>query len=169
MRRQRILGHWHPLTLYGRAQRGRILAARWPRDPDRLAEIAKVMFETLDVTQRDLGDSHLGILAGKKWYAEVLMLQGRLDEAELYLREACNKDKYSEASDIDGEHQDRIWHVWEPVQLLESRGNLEEAWNLCRELEVNIQHVGGHGLGPGHRFNKRLLQKMDALEMRLGV
>ncbi|KAK1638690.1 hypothetical protein BDP81DRAFT_514015 [Colletotrichum phormii] len=168
-RRQRIFGQFHPLTLYGRAQRGRILATRSHQDPDKLAEIAKMMLETLKIAQSDLGDSHLGVLAGQKWYAEVLILQGRLNEAENYLRKACDKDKYSDASDIDGEHPDRIWHVWELVQLLQRKGNLTEALELCRELQANIQTVGGHGLGPRHRFNKRLLQRIEMLEAQLGA
>ncbi|KAI8279050.1 hypothetical protein K4K60_005834 [Colletotrichum sp. SAR11_57] len=124
-----------------RAQRGRIRAARWWQDQQILSEISEMMSKTLKVAQsiEELGDSHLGVLAGKKWYAEVLMLQGRLDEAEKYLREACDKNKYSEASDIDGEHPDRIWHVWELVQLLERKGSLDEALRLCRELEANIK------------------------------
>ncbi|KAI8173249.1 hypothetical protein KHU50_004760 [Colletotrichum sp. SAR 10_65] len=166
-RRETIFGRRHPLTLYGRAQRGRILAARWRQDQKRLSEISEMMFDTLNIAQENLGDSHLGVLAGKKWYAEVLILQDRLDEAEKYLHAACDKDKYAEASDIDGEHPDRIWHVWELVQLLERKGRLDEAFKLCRELEANIKIVGGHGLGPNHRFNKRLLQKIEALEIRL--
>ena len=168
-RREQILGKWHPYTLYGRAQRDRILAVRWQQDSDRLAEIAQRMFETLEVAQRDLGDSHVGVLAGKKWYAEVLILQGRLDEAETYLRQACDKRKYADASDIDGEHPDRIWSVWELAQLLDRAGKSEEALKLCRELEVSIKEVGGHGLGPTHRFNKVLLEKIEVLEDRLGA
>jgi tetratricopeptide (TPR) repeat protein len=168
-RRQRILGRWHPYTLYGQAQRGRILAARWREDPAQLAEAAKLMSKTLEVARRDLGDGHLGVLAGKKWYAEVLMLQGRLNEAETYLREASNKELYAKASDIDGEHPDRIMHVWELDQCLECKGDYEEALGLCRELEINILHVGGHGLGPNHRFNARLVQKIEALKLRLGI
>ncbi|KAK1476161.1 hypothetical protein CCUS01_05265 [Colletotrichum cuscutae] len=168
-RRERMFSRSHPLTLYGRAQQGRVLAARYHQNPDKLAEIAKMMFETLEIAQKNLGDSHLGVLAGQKWYAEVLIQQGRLDEAEDYLRKACDKDKYADASDMDGEHPDRIWHVWELVQLLERKGNLTEALELCRELEANIQTVGGHGLGPSHRFNKRLLQRIGVLETQIGA
>lgn len=166
-RRQQILGRHHPYTLYGQAQRGRIRAERWRDDPAELAEVARIMRKTLEVARRDLGDGHLGVLAGKKWFAEVLMLQGALGEAERLLREATDKRQYAKASDIDGEHPDRIIHVWQLVLCLERMGRNREALELCRELKVNIPRVGGHGLGSKHRFNARLEKKTVELEGKL--
>lgn len=166
-RRRQIQGRHHPYTLYSQAQRGRIMAARWRDDPEKLAEVAQAMQTTLEVARRDLGDGHLGVLAGKKWVAEVLMLQGSLEAAERLLREATDKRQYAKASDIDGEHPDRIMHVWQLVQCLERMGRTREALDLCRELEVNIPRVGGHGLGAKHRFNARLAQEIAALEGKL--
>jgi hypothetical protein len=89
---------------------------------------------------------------------------GRLDRAEEYLRESCDKDKYAEASDIDGEHVDRIGHVWALIKCLDKNGKRDEALALCRELEHNIPLVGGHGLGAKHKFNEGLMEKIRDLE-----
>ncbi|KAK6189356.1 hypothetical protein LQW54_013351 [Pestalotiopsis sp. IQ-011] len=166
-RRERILGRWHPVTLWGRAHHGRIVASRWQHDPERLAAAADMLFKTLEVARRDLGDGHLGVAAGKMWYAEVLTLQGRLEEAERYLREAVNKDQYFKASDADGEHVDRIWHVWALIQCLELRGKYQEAIDLCDEMKENLGSIGGHGLGLEHRINRRLDEKIGGLKLRL--
>lgn len=53
--------------------------------------------------------------AGKKGVAKVPMLQGSLEQAEKLLRDATNKKEHHKASDIDGEHNDRIMHVWQLV------------------------------------------------------
>ncbi|KAK2046108.1 hypothetical protein LZ31DRAFT_220950 [Colletotrichum somersetense] len=109
-------------------------------------------------------DGHLGVLSDKWWCADVLILQGRVDWAEVYMRAACDRVKYAEASDIDGEHPDRLWHTWELVQLLERKGRLEEALTLCHELVINLQTVGGYRLGPSHRINTQVLQKIETLK-----
>lgn len=168
-RREKILGRGHPYTLYGKAQFGRIMATRGYQDGDvqRLDKAEKLMKEIITAARRDLGDDHLGVLAGKKWYAEVLMMQGNFTDAEVYLREASDKDQYAKASDIDGEHPDRIFHVWMLVKCLEKKGDLKEALVLCRELEVSIPLVGGHGLGAKHKFNLDLSEKIKVLEKRL--
>lgn len=167
LRRRQILGRHHPNTLSAQGQRSRIEAERWREHPEKLEEIVQTMQVTLDVARRALSEGHLGGLAGKKWFAEVLMLQGALQKAENLRREAAEKKEYAKASDIDSEHPDRPMHEWKLAQCLERMGKTKEALDLCREPGVNILLSGVHGLGANHRMNARLLQKIADLECKL--
>lgn len=161
-RRTEILGKEHPYTLLSRACLGRVIAAR-----GRLDEADRVMSKTLEVAVRNLGHDHLGVLAGKVWYSQVLVAKDELGLAEQYLHEATDKRKYAKSSARDGEHPDRIMAVWHLAECLEKKGKVPEALKWCRELEVTIPLIGGHGLGPKHGFNVMLSEKVDALKRRI--
>lgn len=158
-RRTEILGKEHPYTLLSRACLGRVIAAR-----GRLSEVDRLLSKTLDVAVRNLGDDHLGVLAGKVWYSQVLVAKGELGLAEQYLRETTDKRKYAKASARDGEHPDGIMAMWHLAECLEKKRKAAEALRWCRELEVTIPLIGGHGLGPKHGFNVMLSEKVEALE-----
>ncbi|KAK8140421.1 kinesin light chain [Apiospora sp. TS-2023a] len=162
-RRKEIWSESHPFTLLGKGYQGRIIAAR-----GRLEEAERLMKNALETALLVLGGEHLGLLAGKKWYADVLVQRGKLEEAERYLREASDQEKYQKAAGSDGEHPDRILHLWSLVLCLEKQGKLTEALDLCRQLKHNIPLIGGHGLGARHVFNNDLDEKLDYLEARLG-
>ncbi|KAK7923202.1 hypothetical protein PG985_007273 [Apiospora marii] len=162
-RRKEIWSESHPFTLMGKGYQGRIIAAR-----GRMEEAERLMENAMETAILVLGDEHLGLLAGKKWYADVLVQRGKLEEAERYLREASDREKYQKAAGSDGEHPDRILHVWSLVLCLEKQGKLTEALELCRQLKHDIPLIGGHGLGARHVFNNDLDEKLDSLEDRLG-
>ncbi|SPO05307.1 uncharacterized protein DNG_07994 [Cephalotrichum gorgonifer] len=161
-RRIETLGKEHPYTLLSRAGLGRVLAAR-----GRLDEADRLMSKTLEVAVRNLGDDHLGVLAGKVWYSQVLVAKGELGLAEQYLLEVVDKRKYAKASARDGEHPDRILAVWYLAECLEKKDEMAEALKRCRELEGTIALIGGHGLGPKHRFNVMLSDKIKVLERKI--
>ncbi|KAK7952487.1 uncharacterized protein PG986_008215 [Apiospora aurea] len=164
VRRRKELGsESHPFTLLAKAYQGRIIAAR-----GRLEEAEQLMKDALKTALLVLGDDHIGLMAGKKWYGEVLMQRGKLGLAERYFRESCDREKYQKAAGDDGEHPERIFHVWSLVQCLEKQGKLAEALELCRQLKRDIPRVGGHGLGVRHVFNKDLDKKVDSLVERVG-
>lgn len=71
-------------------------------------EAAKMMSAAVAVAERNLGEDHFGVLAGKTHYAQVLVRLGRLDEAERILYAVADKPQYRKATDEDGEHPDRI-------------------------------------------------------------
>ena len=162
--RLKIQGKEHPFTLLAKAKLGQALGAC------KQFEEAEVLFrETLEVAVRNHGPDHLVILAAKSWYAQILMGLGQLDRAQLYHMEATDKAKYAQAAAKDGEHPERIVHVWRLSECLEKQGKFQKTLELCRELEESISKVGGHGLGPNHKFNILLRQKIDVLQERLNM
>lgn len=173
-RRRIILGKGHPYTLYGTATKARAQAMRAHEhgDTQMLDEAGTLLADTIAAATQDdsIGESHLGVLAGQKWYGEILVMQGRLPEAEACLRQSSRRGHYEKSSGVDGEHPDRIFAVWELIKCLErfgEREKLEEALGLCRELEANIPLVGGHGLGVKHKFNGLLKDKIEMLKSKL--
>jgi hypothetical protein len=89
---------------------------------------------------------------------------GQLERAEGYLRESTDKAKYAKAAAKDGEHPDRILHVWHLVDCLERQQRNQEALELCRELQGNISNIGGHDLGRKHKFYVTLTKRIESLE-----
>ncbi|KAK5121565.1 hypothetical protein LTR85_004737 [Meristemomyces frigidus] len=161
-RRTELQGKEHPLTLLSGAKFGQALG-----NCQHFEEAETLLRETLRVGVQNYGEDHLVILAGKSWYAQVLMGMGQLDRAEKYFKETIDRAKYAKAAAKDGEHPDRIFHVWRLVQCLERQGKWQEALERCRELQDSIPKIGGHGLGPNHKFNGQLRQKIEALEVQL--
>lgn len=162
-RRIELQGKEHPLTLLAQAKLGQALGTC------RVFEEAEPLLrETLRIAIQNYDEDHLVILAGKSWYAQVLMEMGQLDRAEKYFKETTVKSKYAKAAAKDGEHPDRIFHVWRLAECLERQGKLEEALESCYELQESIPKIGGHGLGPNHKFNVSLQQKIKALKEQLG-
>lgn len=155
-----------PYTLLARAQLGRAVEAKGELD-----EADRIMTEALEVAARNHGHDHLAVMAGRGWVAQVLMQKGEVLRAEQYLRQITVKSKYSKAAYDDGEHPDRIMAVWWLVDCLEKQGTIKlpEALRLCQELQVSIVNIGGHGLGPGHVFYVKLVDKVAALKSRVGT
>ncbi|KAM0281821.1 hypothetical protein ACHAQH_003310 [Verticillium albo-atrum] len=161
-RRAELLGKSHPYTLYARAKLGRVLGVL-----KRFEEAEELFIDTLKTAQRTVGDEHLGVLAGKIWFGEVLLEKGDLARAEAYIRPATNRELYRIASGRDGEYQDRIMAVWILIKCLTRQGKLVEALELCRELEISIPLVGGLGLGSDHRLLRMVSEEAEILEDRI--
>ncbi len=92
-RRAVISGKEHPLTLLTNASKGKILAAVGDTE-----KAVKLMRETLDIAERNMGSKNLAVLAGKAWYAGVLAQHGDLEAAEAYLAEATDMANYAQAA-----------------------------------------------------------------------
>lgn len=145
--RTRILGKESPWTLIARANYGRVLSKC---GHFRVAD--ETMKATLEIAERNFSKDHLGVLAGKAWYGEVLLENGEFDRAAHYFRQATVKEHYKEAAADDGEHPDRILTVWKFAKCLTKQGKFAEALELYEELETSISLIGGKGLGKKHKF-----------------
>jgi hypothetical protein len=126
-------------------------------------EAAKVMGEAVVVAERNLGEDHFCVLAGKTHYAQVLVHLGRFREAEEMLYAVVDKPQYQKAADEDGEHPDRIIALWYLVGRLERQGKDAEALGICEGLMTSLDEIGGNGLGPKHKFATILKGQMKKL------
>jgi tetratricopeptide (TPR) repeat protein len=160
--RAKLLGESQPYTLIAKANYGKALAA-----VKRFDEAIDLMSRTLVTAQTLLGEGHLGVLAGKNWFGQVLMEKGDLIQAEDYLRQATHKESYRIASGRDGEYQDRIGAAWVLIDCYERQGKLAEALELSKELEESIPLVGGKGLGKQHKLFGIVKKKVADLETKL--
>ncbi|KAL2135287.1 hypothetical protein VTI74DRAFT_9167 [Chaetomium olivicolor] len=160
--RKKILGKEQPYTLLAICNLGRTKSAMGQH-----AEAAKIMAEAVVIAERNLGEDHFGVLAGKTHYAQVLVHLGRLEEAEKILHAVADKPQYRKASDEDGEHPDRIIALWYLVGCLERQGKFQEALDICEDLVKSLAEIGGNGLGTKHKFATMLQGELAKLNGKI--
>lgn len=144
---RKALGKEHPYALRAMGNLGRVKSAMGDH-----ADAVSLLRRALQAAERHLEPDHLTLIAGKTCYAQVLSHHGRVDEAEYILTAIAEKGKYKKVSGRDGEHPDRIITLWTLVRCLEKQGKYERALQVCDQLAEILDVVGGHGLGPKHRF-----------------
>lgn len=173
-RRAALTGRKHPLTLWTAAQYARCKALQGFSDGDSkiLDEGQNLLKSTVTdaINDESIRDGHLGVMMGKRWYGEILMMRGQLTEAEEYLRAATDKEHFGKmVQGIIGDHVDRVLNMMVLVNCLQEQGRIEEALTLGREIESSIPHIGGHGLGSTHKFNGYLTERIEELEALLSI
>ncbi|KAI0399143.1 hypothetical protein F4802DRAFT_603270 [Xylaria palmicola] len=157
--RERALGKEQPYTLLAICNLGRVKSAM-----GRHAEAARIMKDAVVIADRNLGEDHFGVLAGKTHYAQVLVNQGRLAEAEEMFRTVVNKPQYRRSTDEDGEHPDRLIALWYLTGCLEKQGKFREALDVCRGLMRSLAEIGGEGLGVKHKFATMVQDEITKVE-----
>jgi tetratricopeptide (TPR) repeat protein len=96
------LGREHPLTLQAKLTMAKINIAMGN------FEAAEELFrEGLPAAERNLGENHLGTLAGRTWHGHLYWRQGRYSEAQAIWEDVMNKQRYEHVKRADGEHSDR--------------------------------------------------------------
>jgi tetratricopeptide (TPR) repeat protein len=162
-RRRALLGREQPYTLLAVCNLGRVQVAQ-----GRHEEAARAMRGAVATAERNLGENHYGVLAGKTHYARALAgCAGGVEEAEHILRAVVDKPQYRRSSGEDGEHPDRIIALWYLVDCLERQCKWREALDICESLVVALQEIGGQGLGPKHKFAGMLREEMDKLRAKM--
>jgi tetratricopeptide (TPR) repeat protein len=146
-KRKEMLGKEHPYTLLAICNLGRVKSAMGHH-----SEAATIMKEAAAIAERNLGEDHFGVLAGKTHYAQVLVHLGRFSEAEEIFFAVVDKPQYRKATDEDGEHPDRLVALWYLVGCLEKQGKLQGALEICQGLVESLQEIGGNSLGLNHKF-----------------
>jgi len=127
-------------------------------------EAEEMMRKGLPIAIRNLGENHLGVLAGWTHYSEILIRLKRLDEAEVHLRRVSQQRRYAHAARNDGEHIDRIIALRTLIECLKQQGRYDAALVEWVEMESAILQIGGEGLGQKHPFYVRVKAKRKELE-----
>ncbi|KAJ8122696.1 hypothetical protein ONZ43_g1168 [Nemania bipapillata] len=157
--RKRALGKEQPYTLLAICNLGRVKSAMGKH-----AEAARIMKDAVEIADRNLGEDHFGVLAGKTHYAQVLVNQGRLTEAEEIFHTVINKPQYKQSTDEDGEHPDRLIALWYLTGCLEKQGKFREALDICHSLMKSLADIGGEGLGVKHKFATMVQDEITKVE-----
>lgn len=157
--RRTRLGKEQPYTLLAICSLARVENAR-----GNSMEAERLFREAIPVAERTLGVNHFGTLAGKVYFAQVLVRQKRYEEAEEVLVKVVEKQRYASAARDDGDHPDRIFALWQLVLCYELHGKHDFALERIKELERAVGTIGGQGLGKLHPFAQRLENKRRELE-----
>ncbi|CZR65421.1 uncharacterized protein PAC_15321 [Phialocephala subalpina] len=157
--RESRLGKEQPFTLLAICNLARVKSAMGQN-----VEAEALFRAALPIAERTIGVNHFGTLAGKVRFAQVLMKQGKFEEAEEVFVKVVEKQRYASAARTDGDHPDRILALWYLVLCYESHGRIEDALVRVDELDRVVATIGGEGLGRLHPFQKRLDAKREELE-----
>ncbi|TAQ86299.1 hypothetical protein B7494_g5375 [Chlorociboria aeruginascens] len=160
--RTKALGKEQPYTLLAMCNLGRVKLAMGQYD-----EAARYIKEAVTIAERNLGEDHFGVLAGKMYYAQALVHQGRCEEAEEIFCTVVDKQQYKKASDEYGEHPDRIVALWYLTGCLERQGKFQKALEICEGLVESLQRIGGKGLGTKHKFAILLQEEVLKLKKKI--
>ncbi|KAL9614861.1 MAG: hypothetical protein Q9167_000694 [Letrouitia subvulpina] len=158
-RKQRF-GKEHPWTLYAIDNLARVKSGLGNH-----VEAERLLLTALPIARRNLGDNHFGTLAGTAHLAQVLVRQGRLDEAEDMFTDVIQRQRYESSARDDGEHPDRIGAMWLLMECYWKHGKTSNAICVCDELMVAISTIGGQGLGLHHPLARRLKERREELEL----
>ncbi|KAI1393504.1 TPR-like protein [Hypoxylon trugodes] len=116
--RKEALGKEQPYTLLAICNLGRVKSAMGQH-----REAADDMKKAVIVAERNLGENHFGVLAGKTHYAQVLVHLKCYKEAEEIFYTITRKPQYQKSTDDEGgEHLDRLIALWYLTGCLEKQG-----------------------------------------------
>lgn len=157
--RKSRFGKEHPWTLYAICNLARVKSALGEYN-----EAEKLIRTALPIAQRNLGENHFGTLAGQAHLGNVLVRQGRLDDAEALFLDVIQRQRYESNARDDGEHPDRIAALFYLLRCNQKQGKIEDAMRVCEELVEAVSTIGGQGLGLLHPFAKQLQEKREELK-----
>ncbi|KAH9905397.1 hypothetical protein F4778DRAFT_706498 [Xylariomycetidae sp. FL2044] len=158
--RRRILGKEQPYTLLAICNLGRVKSALGQH-----VDAASIMQDAVVIAERNLGENHFGVLAGKTHYAQVLVNQGRCEEAETIFRSVIQRPQYEKSTDDKyGEHPDRLIALWYLTGCLEKQGKLGEALEICQGIMKSLREIGGRGLGAKHKFASMVQKEIEKVK-----
>ena len=161
-RRKETLGKEQPYTLLAICNLGRVKSAMGQH-----AEAARIMKDAVVIAERNLGECHLAVIAGKTHYAQVLVNLGEYEEAERIFHAAIDKPQYRKSTDEAGEHPDRIVALWYLIGCLEKQGKFGQALEICERMTVSLAEIGGQGRGKAHKLATILKEEMVKLRRKI--
>ncbi|KAJ5752058.1 Tetratricopeptide-like helical [Penicillium odoratum] len=156
--RMNTLGREHPLTLQAKLTMAKINIAM-----NNFKAAEELFREGLPAAERNLGENHLGTLAGRTWHGHLYWRQGRYSEAQAIWEDVMNKQRYENVKRADGEHSDRVQAMWFLVHCYEDQGRIDDALKMCEEVLHLVHDFGGQGLGRKHKMWQNLMEKKEEL------
>lgn len=158
--REKALGKEHPYTLLAICNLGRVKSAMGQPE-----DAVRIMKQAVDIAERNLGENHYGVLAGKTHYAQVLVNLGHYEEAEEIFYTITGKPQYRQFTDDEGgEHPDRLIALWYLTGCLEKQSKFQKALETCRGLEQSLKDIGGRGLGTKHKFATMVQEEISKIQ-----
>jgi serine/threonine protein kinase/Tfp pilus assembly protein PilF len=103
------------------------------------ADAEKMLRETIDSEQRELGPEHPSTLTAKRFLAFALESEGRYDEAEKIQRGVLDEMRRT----LGPEHAETLLAMNEMANVAQDQGNLPEAEKLYREAMETLRRVFG--------------------------
>ena len=161
-KRKETLGNEQPYTLLAICNLGRVKSAMNRHD-----EAARIMKNAVTIAERNLGESHFGVLAGKTHYAQVLVKCGRYDEAEQIFNVVIDKPQYRKSTDEDGEHPDRVVAMWYLIGCLGKQGKYAQALEASEKMAASLGDIGGQGRGKTHKLADMLQTEIQSLREKI--
>ncbi|XWX00934.1 hypothetical protein V2A60_008957 [Cordyceps javanica] len=153
------LGHEHPFTLKTMLTLAKIKTAL-----NQFDDAEAIFLEGLPAAERNLGKSHLGTITGRIWLAHLYWRQGRYAEAGAIWEDVIEKRNFQQSKREDGEHGDRAQAMWFLVHCYEDQGRLDEALELCQQLQKLLRGFGGDTLAQQHKLWKYVEEKTQQLK-----
>ncbi|TQV91394.1 tetratricopeptide repeat domain-containing protein [Cordyceps javanica] len=153
------LGHEHPFTLKTMLTLAKIKTAL-----NQFDDAEAIFLEGLPTAERNLGKSHLGTITGRIWLAHLYWRQGRYAEAGAIWEDVIEKRNFQQSKREDGEHGDRAQAMWFLVHCYEDQGRLDEALELCEQLQKLLRGFGGDTLAQQHKLWKYVEEKTQQLK-----
>ncbi|KAI1768962.1 TPR-like protein [Hypoxylon sp. FL1150] len=158
--REKVQGKEHPYTLLAICNLGRVKSAMGQPE-----DAARIMEQAVDIAERNLGENHYGVLAGKPHYAQVLVKLNQFEEAEEIFYTITGKPQYQQFTDDEGgEHRDRLIALWYLAGCLEKQGKFQKALETCQGLEQSLRDIGGKGLGTKHKFAAMVQEEIAKIQ-----
>ncbi|KAH8821918.1 hypothetical protein F5884DRAFT_746205 [Xylogone sp. PMI_703] len=106
-----------------------------------LGEAENLIRDVMPIAVGYLGEDHLGVLAGKKDLANILIKQKRYEEAEEILLDISNLKKYSKTTTDSGWHPDQTSALWSLVECYQKQGKVGDSLRICDGLCEMIEKV----------------------------
>ena len=131
--RRDTLGKEQPYTLMAMSNLAWVKHAM-----NRMEEAESLLREAIPIAERNLGEDHTGVTAGRLRLAQVLTGQKRYSEAEEIFRYILEPRRYAtmarQEGHVKGDHPDRIFAMFCFVEFYEQQWKTQDAISTCDEL-----------------------------------
>ena len=147
-RRRLKLGKEHPHTLLAMLNLARVKAKL-----GELKEAEEDIRRGLLIAYRNLGSEHMGVLHARTYLGEIMMLSGRLDEANEELSDVIERQKNLPIA-VKGTHPNKLMTMYILAECLRQHGRWDEGIGLLEKAMQELRDIDGNE----HPF----LRKLDA-------
>jgi tetratricopeptide (TPR) repeat protein len=156
--RTKLLGREQPFTLIAMSNLAYVKHTMGDHE-----EAERIIRKGLPVGERNLGETHHGVLAAKLRLAIILTAQKRYEEAKAIFKFVLDRDKYADSVRTDGAikgyHGSWIFAFYQYVLFWEHQGKVKEALDACEELCKVLE-------SSTHRIRKIVFDKREDLTKR---
>jgi len=151
--RKKKLGEQHPYTLWAKLNLARAHTALGKFE---IAE--RAMRDGLEIGERNLGATHIGVLYGRLYLAENLRFQKRYGEAEEVCLQSMKRFEGTKVAS-GGTHPDCLMTMKNLCECYNAQGRIPEAVAVCDEVITRLSALGGDD----HTWMKQLRKRREEL------